>query len=200
MSTSDDFLGRMQSNWRRRSGERTTFADEFRLVPSWLVRVIIFLYGLALAIVTYLAVTNREILVDPLVDKAAAIRILGMAGIVTGIAIPVAAFVFLIGYIGQDAKRRGMSPVLWVVAAIVVPYLIGIIIYFVVREPLSQPCPRCGQMMNARFNYCPGCQFNLRPNCPQCRREVHPGDRFCPYCGFALQSAVPAPVRVGESV
>jgi len=199
MSTGNDFLGRMQGNWRRRSRERTTFRDEFRVVPSWLVRVVTFLYGLALAVVTYLAVTHRQLLLDPLVDQPTAVRILAMAGIVTAIAIPAAAFIFLIGYIGGDAKRRGMSPTLWVVVSIFIPYLIGIIIYFLVREPRSQPCGRCGQTISARFNFCPNCQFNVRPNCPQCRREVYPDDRFCPYCGSNLEPAAAQPsVRVGE--
>ena len=197
MPTHDDFLGRMQSNWRRRSGERTTLAHEFRLVPSWLVIVLIFLYGLALALVTYATLTDREFPPTALVDMPTAVKLLGMYGIVTGLAIAAAAYIFLIGYISQDAKRRGMSPGLWVVMAIFIPNFIGIIIYFVVREPLPSPCPQCGRPVDSRFNFCPNCQFNLRANCPKCRRDIRPGDRFCPHCGSALEptSVQPAPVE-----
>ncbi|HET7100791.1 MAG TPA: zinc ribbon domain-containing protein, partial [Terriglobia bacterium] len=113
-------------------------------------------------------------------------------GIVTAIAIPVSAFLMLIGYIGADARRRGMSGLLWVLVSLLVPYLIGIILYFIVRDPLSLDCPQCGSKVNPHFNFCPGCQFNLRPNCPQCRRAVATGAHFCPHCGFKLQAGGPA--------
>ena len=53
-------------------------------------------------------------------------------------------------------------------------------------------CPRCGRVVSAQFNFCPTCQYNLRPNCPQCRRQIRPGDHFCPHCGFGLESGAPA--------
>jgi len=126
------------------------------------------------------------ITVEPL-----ALELLAVFGAVTGLAICVSAFVMLLGYIGVDAKRRGMSPVLWVLVSLFVPYLIGIIVYLVLREPLAFECPRCGRLVNPQFNFCPSCQYNLRPNCPQCRREVRYGDRFCPHCGFGLESTPP---------
>ncbi len=113
---------------------------------------------------------------------------LALFGIVTGVSVVLACLIFLFAYINRDAKRRGMSPTLWTLVAIFVSYLIGVMLYFILREPLAFNCPRCGLTVNARYNYCPACACNLRPTCPQCKREVREGDRFCPH--FAYQLAV----------
>ena len=46
-------------------------------------------------------------------------------------------YAVLIGYINQDAGRRGMSRLLWTLIAIFVPNGLGIVLYFVLRKPLS---------------------------------------------------------------
>jgi len=192
MSGSDQFFGRIKDNWRQRAHERPTFASEFRLVPQWLVSLYVALYALAVVVVEYVSRRVPDALPRPLWDRPELLQLLAMFGIVTAIAIPAACYIFLIGYINRDAKRRGMSPTLWTIIAVFVPYLVGAILYFVVREPLPFECPRCGRLVNAQFNFCPKCQYNLRPNCPQCRREVRSGDRFCPHCGFGLEFGAPA--------
>jgi len=192
MSGSDQFFGRIKDNWRQRAYERPTFASELRLIPQWLVFLVATLYALAVVIVAYVSRTVPDVMPQPLLGKPELLQLLAVFGIVTGITIPVAALIFMIAYINRDAKRRGMSPALWTIIAIFVPYLVGAILYFVVREPLPFDCPRCGRLVNAQFNFCPSCQFNLRPNCPQCRREIRSGDHFCPHCGFGLESAGPA--------
>lgn len=193
MANQDDFVGRIRNNWRQRASESTKFSAELRVIPRWLIRVLSALYVVALAIVLYISLASPGDLPQPLQGEPMAVKLLAMFGIVTAVAIPVSAFVLLMGYIGGDAKRRDMSPVLWVLVSILVPYLIGAILYFVVREPLPFNCPQCDRVVNAQFNFCPHCQFNLRPNCPQCRRAIRSGDSFCPHCGFALQSNAPAP-------
>jgi len=201
MSTEDQFLGRVKGNWRQRAKEKSRLRDELRVVPRWLRRTVVVLYVVALAIVAGVTLTNQADLPDPLAGIPLPLAMLAMFGIVTAAAIFVGSFILLFGYINRDAKRRGMSPVLWTLVAILVPYLIGVIIYFVVREPLPYPCPQCGATVTSRFNYCPSCQCTLRPNCPQCRREVSPEDRFCPHCGASLPATppVPAPVRLPPS-
>ena len=193
MSSNDQFFGRIKDNWRQRAHEKPTFASEFRVVPQWLVSLVIGLYGLALAIMVYVTRAVPDALPQPLMSKPALLQLLAMFGIVTSLAIFMGAFILLIGYINRDAKRRGMSPTLWTVVAIFVPYLVGAIVYFVLREPLPFGCPRCGRLVNAQFNFCPACQCNLRPNCPNCRREIRPGDRFCPHCGMGIEFVAPAP-------
>jgi hypothetical protein len=53
-------------------------------------------------------------------------------------------FVLLIGYVNGDARRRGMRYVLWTLLAIFIPNAIGIILYFVLRDPLMRVCQQCG--------------------------------------------------------
>src|ERR1044072_8020225 len=48
----------------------------------------------------------------------------------------VALWLLTLGYIYADAKRRGMPPVLWVAIAVIVPNMIGFILYFALRTPL----------------------------------------------------------------
>jgi len=192
MSSQDDFMGRMRNNWRQRATESTTFTAELRVIPRWLVKLLAVLYVLALAIVLWMSVSMPNFPVFGIEGEIPALKLLAVFGIVSALALVVSGFVLFFGYIGADAKRRGMSPVLWVLVSLLVPYLIGAILYFVVREPLPFNCPHCGRAVNAQFNFCPGCQFNLRPNCPQCRRSTRPGDRFCPQCGYTLSSASPA--------
>jgi predicted anti-sigma-YlaC factor YlaD len=167
MSNQSDFMGRIRDNWRR-AGERETFRAELRLVPRWMIWLLVAAYVVALAALFHFDLAGGGLAGMTLSQVAE--KELAKFGLVTAIAIPVSVFVMLIGYIGADARRRGMSPVLWELVALLVPYLIGAILYFVVREPLPL-------------------------NCPQCRRAIRPGDRFCPYCGFTLQSDVPASER-----
>jgi hypothetical protein len=187
MSNHGDFVGRIQDSWHQRAAERTTFRGELRLIPRWLIRVLVTLYAVAVVGVVCFSLTWPNELPDPLPTMPVVVRLLAMVGIVTGAAAAVIALVLFYGYIAADAKRRGMNPVLWLLVALLVPYLIGAILYFIVREPLPLDCPQCGRKVNPHFNFCPHCQFNLRPNCPQCRRGTRLGDRFCPHCGFTLQ-------------
>jgi len=188
MSNHSDFLGRIQDNWRQRAGERTTFRAEFRVIPARLKKVLWALYLAAVVVAVLTSIFAPHSLMKPLVGEPLALRLFAMLGIVTAAAIAASVLFLFYGYIWADAKRRGMSPVLWVLVALLVPYLIGAILYFVIREPLPLNCPQCGRAVNPHFNFCPGCQFNLRPNCSQCRRAIRAGDRFCPHCGAALEA------------
>jgi double zinc ribbon protein len=192
MPNQENFMGRITNNWQQRASEKTTFRDDLRVIPRGLIRLLGAAYVVALAVISVLVFVPRAI-PDPMVGEPLALRMLWMYGIVTAGAAVVSAYLLLLGYIAGDAKRRGMRPVLWVLLAILVPYLIGVILYFVVREPLPFKCPQCGAAVMAQFNFCPSCKFNLRPNCPQCRRAISAGDRFCPHCGFGLPSDAPAP-------
>jgi predicted membrane channel-forming protein YqfA (hemolysin III family) len=188
MSSQGDFVGRVRSNWRGRASESTTFRAELRVIPRWLVRVMFALYVIAAAAMTFSAIFAPI----AAIRQPLPLRLVTTLAMVTLVMAVLSAIVLFFGYIGGDARRRGMSPVVWVLVAMLVPYLIGAILYFVVREPLPFNCPQCGRTVNAHFNFCPGCQFNLRPNCPQCRHAIRAGDRFCPHCGFALQTDAPA--------
>jgi hypothetical protein len=169
--------------WRM-TREKSRFSDEIRLIPQRLVWLMI-----ALLIIAEVVAQIANHISPAFPEFRPEVGALMLAGIVTGVGIVVSCLIFLFGYINRDAKRRGMSPTLWTLLAILVPYLIGVIIYFLLREPLPFNCPQCGAMVSARFNYCPSCQNNLRPSCPQCRREVGASDRYCPNCAHDLKTA-----------
>jgi hypothetical protein len=97
-----------------------------------------------------------------------------------------AFFVLLVGYVNRDAARRGMNVTLWTLLVIFVPDAIGFILYFLMRQPLRIPCPKCGAVADPAFNFCPRCKFNLHLACPACHRAVQPGDLYCPFCANHL--------------
>jgi len=111
-----------------------------------------------------------------------------LLGLMTGILL--ACYILFIGYINRDAKRRGMSQVLWTCIAVLIPNALGIILYFVLRQPLRGGCPQCGTAIQSGFNFCPQCHFKLSPNCPQCQHAVGVTDVYCPYCGTSLQTPI----------
>jgi hypothetical protein len=99
-----------------------------------------------------------------------------------------AIYILLLGYIYADAGRRGMRQWLWVLLAILIPNAIGIILYFVLRDPLAFYCSSCGAAAKSSYTFCPNCSTPLRPRCPQCARPIELGWKHCPHCG------APAPV------
>jgi hypothetical protein len=103
-----------------------------------------------------------------------------------------AAFVLLVGYIFVDAKRRGMNRVLWTLLAIFIPNAIGIILYFVLRDPVAVPCPSCGTPASKSHAYCSCCGAAVRTACPACHQPVEAGWRACARCGASLTGAVAA--------
>jgi len=96
------------------------------------------------------------------------------------------AYVLLVGYVFADARRRGMNHVLWTLLAIFIPNAIGIILYFILREPIPVPCPSCGAKAKKGHAFCAGCGTAVRVACPQCRQPVEPGWRNCARCGAGL--------------
>jgi hypothetical protein len=100
------------------------------------------------------------------------------------------AYILLVGYIYADARRRGMRYIMWTLLTIFIPYGIGAILYFVLREPLLVSCPKCGAGNRSIFVFCPKCGSELSPSCPACKRAVEPGWNLCAYCGEQLAQPV----------
>ncbi len=161
--------------WRM-SKEKLRFSDELRLIPRW-IWVLDILIVLAAQVVAQIVRVYEMHSTPPLP---------ALIGIALGAAFGFDLLLTFFAYVNRDAERRGMNSTLWTLLAIFVPYLIGLIAYFLVREPLPFPCPQCGATVSARFNYCPSCKHNLRPNCSQCKREVRIEDKYCPYCAYEL--------------
>ena len=76
-----------------------------------------------------------------------------------------AAFFLALGYVYGDAKRRQMPAWAWVIAAFLIPNLIGFILYFLFRGPLLGPCSSCA-------------------------KPVRGGEAFCSHCGCSQGSSI----------
>ncbi len=104
---------------------------------------------------------------------------------------------FLVSYVYGDAQRRGMRQVLWTLIAFFVPNALGFIAYFILRDPLLQPCAACGATARRDFAFCPQCGSPQPRVCPSCRRPVEPIWPHCAHCGQKLhtqaEGATPAP-------
>jgi len=110
--------------------------------------------------------------------------------------IPLVIFipVLLIGYVYGDAKRRQMRYVMWTLLATFIPNAIGIILYFILRDPLPKPCPNCAQLLKTGYTFCPHCGVPLQPACPNCGKAVESSWAHCPACGAQLPAKqAPAP-------
>jgi ABC-type Fe3+ transport system permease subunit len=203
---SNSFNERMRLIRFRRKREKLHFWDEFKLVPRWLVAVVILLFILA-QVIAYIVntqgLTNNGEIFPPELKNEPALASLALAGIITLVALVFGAFLLLFGYVNRDAKRRGMNSTLWTLLVILLfpaYFAVGFIIYFLMREPLPYPCPQCANTVGARFNFCPNCKCNLYPSCPQCKHEVVESDKFCPYCGNDLKAAASEEPVVQSSI
>jgi hypothetical protein len=101
-------------------------------------------------------------------------------------AVPIAIYVLLLGYVWGDARRRGMNHVLWTLLALFIPYAVGVILYFLLRDPVQVPCPACATPARKGHAFCASCGAAVRAACPQCRQPVEAGWRNCAGCGQAL--------------
>jgi hypothetical protein len=159
--------------------EPTRLMREIAVVPGW---------AFALALLILLAVPTAILLAFRHESNAPALAFQIPFALFIGI-LP-ALFPLAIGYVNRDARRRGMNVTLWTLLAIFIPNGLGLLLYILLREPLRTPCPQCGQLALATFNFCPQCHHPLRPLCGSCGKPTQPEDRYCPFCGADLARAV----------
>ena len=101
-----------------------------------------------------------------------------------------ASLVLLIGFVYVDAKRRRMRYIMWTLLSIFIPNLIGVILYFILRDPLPMPCPKCGYLATANMSFCPLCSTELLRNCRVCHKKIDMGWSNCAYCGAPVGAQV----------
>ena len=191
----NSFNERMRLIRFRRKRERLRFWQEFKLVPRWLIWLVVVLFLIAQVIgqmALHVQLASHQPVFNPELDADPGAAGAALVGIIAAASLAFAIMIFLVGYVNQDAKRRGMSSTLWTFLVLVLMpgYLVlGFIIYLLMREPLPYNCPQCGTTVGARFNFCPNCKCNLHPSCANCKREVAETDKFCAYCGNNLEPA-----------
>jgi len=154
------------------------FDEELNVTPV-AARVVAGLCALAFVLIAWLGIFRD----DP---SAGAWPILAKIAFSGGIALVLASYVLLIGYVNGDARRRGMRYVMWTLLAVFIPNAIGIILYFVLRGPLLRDCPKCNTKARGGFAFCPTCGTPLRQACPNCKLAVEAGWQHCPRCGRTL--------------
>jgi RNA polymerase subunit RPABC4/transcription elongation factor Spt4 len=160
------------------------FRQELKVIPG-AVRVIAALIYIVvtMALTLFVMFSHDQGLANtPAVGK---LMVIVLGGIVPAI------WALLIGYVYADAKRRGMRFVMWTLLAIFIPDAIGIILYFILRDPLMKPCPGCSQVLKSGYTFCPYCGTSLLPTCPSCGRGVESGWANCPNCGTKLPTPPP---------
>ncbi len=96
-------------------------------------------------------------------------------------------YVLLVGYVYGDARRRCMRNALtWTLLAIFIPNGIGILLYFVLRDPMPVRCPSCSESHKPGLAYCPNCGAAAERSCQQCHCPLEETWKNCAHCGARL--------------
>jgi hypothetical protein len=111
-----------------------------------------------------------------------------------------ALYVLMVGYVSRDAPRRNMSTRLWVVICLAMQGGIGLVLYFLLRQPVVARCPSCGASIHTEFHFCPQCAYQVSAACGNCYRGVRVTDVYCVYCGHGLaEDNMPSRLRAFHS-
>lgn len=162
------------------------FTDELRLIPRWAIAGAV----LAFVLVEYYfwIALPAHTLHPSRLPFALRFYLLFSWG-------ALAAFsVLVVGYISNDAPRRGMSAPLWMVC-VVIPGNIGAALYFLLRQPILASCPSCGAHIESDYHYCPQCAYQMTACCGNCYRSARITDMYCVHCGHELAADHP-PARL----
>ena len=169
----------MRMDYHTLEEQRPQISDELRLIPMWSVALAVALFAAVQATVHLYLVQHQHNLPPR--------GFLIFWSVVWGTV--VAVYTMMVGYVTRDAKRRGMNLALWTPLVIFMPGAIGLVLYFLLRQPLLSECPQCSASVVPGMNFCPQCRFQLAPTCPQCQRTVRITDAFCGNCGENLTAS-----------
>ena len=114
----------------------TSFSDEIRIIPrtAWVIGLLA--YGCLSSLLMFVAMPQDH--------KLSHWPLVGQIAFSFGIPLTLLVYVLLIGYVNADARRRGMRYVMWTLLAIFLPNSVGVILYFVLRDPMPLRCGKCG--------------------------------------------------------
>jgi RNA polymerase subunit RPABC4/transcription elongation factor Spt4 len=136
-----------------------------------------------------------------------------LSSILLGVAVLVAVILI---WIIKDTSRRGANTLVWSVFTVVGLGLLPLIVYFLVRDPLTlddhmadklnndvlklqrsyyaflmdeqdRKCPVCGHEVKSSYRFCPACSNELRTICPKCGELMETNWKSCPHCGHRVE-------------
>jgi DNA-directed RNA polymerase subunit RPC12/RpoP len=110
----------------------------------------------------------------------------------TIVLILILALIISIGvFVYKDAPKHGMDPVIWTLISVLVPNLIGFIIYLVVRSGKKEElkCSSCGKTVDSEYVKCPYCGNRLKGTCSNCGKAVNQDWESCPYCSTNIDKS-----------
>lgn len=114
--------------------------------------------------------------------------LIGKMAFVCFVSSMLAIYALLVGFVYGDAKQRRMRHVMWAWLAALVPNAVGIILYFILRDPPPRPCPKCAQPVPASFVFCPHCGTALAPRCSNCGKPMEREWTHCAHCGVPARA------------
>jgi hypothetical protein len=97
-----------------------------------------------------------------------------------------AGWMLLVGYVHNDAAKRGMNKWLWTAIVLFIPNAIGFILYLLTRKQLLVECANCHYALQPTFRFCPKCSTPRMAICGHCNTPTQPGDQYCNNCGRML--------------
>lgn len=68
---------------------------------------------------------------------------------------------FFAAWVYQDCKKRNDDGVLWAFAIFIATPFIGMLIYFLRRSEIKNPCPACGYWISLKAKYCEECGLHV---------------------------------------
>src|SRR5580698_2216179 len=120
---------------QRDSHSEARFSDELRLLPRWSIAGALIAFAAAQYYFWIVLPEHRH--------HPSGVPVPFRLYLILSWGALAALYVLMIGYIINDAPRRGMSTRLWMICA-VMPGGVGAVLYFLLRQPIIATCPSCG--------------------------------------------------------
>lgn len=89
-------------------------------------------------------------------------------------------------FVYNDAKKRNMNGVLWVLIILLVPLFIGLVLYLILRKDYNIKCSACGELLKDIYTVCPACGAQLKPICSECSLPLQANWSVCPNCSASV--------------
>src|ERR1700752_314765 len=102
--------------FRRKREKGLRFWQEFKLVPRWVIWTVVVLFLIAQIIgqiALHVQLANHGQVFSPELDADPGAAGAALFGIITAVSLFCSIIIFMVGYVNQDAKRRGMHSGLW---------------------------------------------------------------------------------------